>query len=111
MTRDKDEQRQFMDAMQRFSDNADKLMSLNSGNTTSSIQVNAGGIGVWACLTACIMMLAMVMIGGMWMSREFNRIDREMTDRREGMERMQTYLSAIYAQAPHLKPKEEENAK
>ena len=83
----------------------------SSNNGVSTITVNAGGVGVWACLTACIMMISMMLIGGMWMSREFNRIDREMTDRREGMERMQTYLSAIYAQAPHLKPKEEENAK
>lgn len=96
MTRDKDEQRQFMDAMQRFSDNADKLLNMNSGNTTSSIQINAGGIGVWACLTGCL--VSMVFCGVMAVM---------FLDMNRKYDRTQDLLSVIYQQAPWLKPPEE----
>lgn len=82
----------------------------SSGSANSNINVSAGGIGVWACGTACLIMLAVSMVGGMWMSRELNRIDREMADRKDDAERARTYLSAIYAQAPQLQPKEYEDA-
>lgn len=81
----------------------------NTQTGVSTITVNAGGVGVWICGTACCVMLAVSMVAGMWVSREFTRIDREMGDRQDEMDRMQAYLSAIYAHAPHLKPKEESN--
>jgi hypothetical protein len=82
-------------------------LSPESGNATS-VTISAGGVGVWIATTACLVMLAVLLVGGLWMSRELNRIDVTMSERKEEADRMQTYLSAIYAQAPHLKPKDEE---
>lgn len=80
--------------------------------SASTININAGGIGVWVAATSCIVMLAMLGMGGMWLSREFtskqladNAQDREITD-------LGDHLHAIYMQAPQLQPptkKEVEN--
>lgn len=90
-------------------DNLDQMATNQSGQqSVSSITVDAGGVGVWIASTACMVMLGVLIVGGLWMSRELNRIDVTMSERKEEADRMQTYLSAIYAQAPHLKPKDEE---
>lgn len=86
-----------------------RMATNHSGQqSVSSITIDAGSIGVWIAATACLVMLAALVVGGLWMSRELNRIDVTMSERKEEADRMQTYLSAIYAQAPHLKPKDEE---
>lgn len=69
----------------------------NSSNAT--IQVNAGGIGMWVAVTCCAVMfvlgIAMAVLGGLAYTSTQQRLDR-----------MQDYLNAIYMQAPQLKPKE-----
>jgi len=100
MSISKDEQRELVDALHRFSSTADKVMSLNSGNTTSSIQVNAGGVGVWICVCLCCMMLVSMVMGAVWMSREFNRYDSDLSERKAESDRAQTYLSSIYGRMP-----------
>lgn len=90
------DQKELIEALQRFTDKADRVLSMNSGNTTSSIQVSAGGIGVWACLTACI--VSMVLCGGMAVM---------FLDMNRKYDRTQDLLSVIYQQAPWLKPPEE----
>lgn len=117
------DQRALIDALDRFTDKADKILSLNSGNTTRSIQVNAGGIGVWICVCLCCMMLVSVVMGAVWMSREFNRYDSDLSERKAESDRSQTYLSSIYGRMPQwmreevekeastkLKEKEKSNA-
>lgn len=81
-----------------------------AGNqNVSHVQIAAGGIGVWLATTACMVMLATLLMGAMWGSREFARIDKELLERKEEGQRMQSYLSAIYVQAPSLKPQEEKS--
>lgn len=94
------DQKELIEALHRFSDRSEKLLNMNSGNTTSSIQVNAGGVGVWICVCMCCMMLVSVAIGAVWMSREFNRYDSDLSERKAESDRSQTYLSSIYGRMP-----------
>lgn len=69
-------------------------LSPESGNVTQ-FTVNAGGIGVWLCVTACTVMFVLTVVVGMLfldLSRKYDR--------------MQDHLSAIYMMAPQLKPKD-----
>lgn len=79
--------------------------------SSSTITVHHDGKGTWIAVTACLVMLAVVIVGtaiaSVWMAREFARIDKELNERKEEGQRMQSYLSAIYVQAPQLKPAEE----
>lgn len=76
---------------------------------TTTVRIEGGGVGVWVAVTCCLVMLAAMMVGSLWMTREFARIDKELNERKEEGQRMQSYLSAIYVNAPHLKPTEESN--
>lgn len=87
-------------ALDRFNDRTEQLLSLNSGNTTSSISINAGGVGIWICASLCGMMLVGLMVGGIWMNREFSRYDIAMSERKEEGDRAQTYLSSIFGRMP-----------
>lgn len=90
------DQRALIDALDRFTAQADKVLSLNSGNTSNAIHVNAGGIGVWACLTACAVSMVLCAV----MAVMFLDMNRKY-------DRTQDLLSVIYQQAPWLKPPSE----
>lgn len=90
------DQKELIEALHRFSDRSEKLINMHSGNTTSSIQINAGGFGVWASLTGCL--VAMVLCGVMAVM---------FLDMNRKYDRTQDLLSVIYQQAPWLKPPEE----
>lgn len=94
------DQKELIEALQSFAEKADKLLSLNSNNTNSSIVVSAGGVGVWICVCLCGMMLVSMCIGAVWMSREFNRYDVALSERKQESDRYQTYLSSIYGRMP-----------
>lgn len=67
-----------------------------AGNSNrSTISINAGGIGVWVATTACAVMLACNVFLAALVIEHSRRLDR-----------LEDYLSAIYMQAPHLKPQE-----
>lgn len=107
-----EERREFAKALHRFTSKADALLDgdlrNNSGNqSVNRITFEAGGAGVWIATTACLVMLAAMLVGGFWLSREFARVDKELNERKEEGQRMQSYLSAIYIQAPQLQPKDE----
>lgn len=79
----------------------------NSTSTTSTVSVNAGGMGVWLATTACLIMLGVVIVGALWASREFQRTDAQIAELRGQLGTTQSYLNAIYVQAPQLRPKDE----
>lgn len=83
------------------------------GGSNANINVSAGGIGVWVAATSCIIMLAVLVvggtIGGIWLSREFSRIDKELQERKGENERAQSYLSSIFLRAPQLNPDDKKN--
>jgi len=68
--------------------------AMNS-NSSTQIHVNAGGVGIWICATACLVML----VGFLLMLALFVEHSRKIDD-------LHDYLAAIYVQAPQLKPKE-----
>lgn len=84
----RDEQGELVAALNRFSDKADALLRTGNNNN-AKITVNAGGIGVWVSVTACLMMLAV----NMMVIALFVTHDRKISA-------MQDYLNAIYMQAP-----------
>ncbi len=82
-------------------------MQGNRGAQNTQIVRFEGGGPVWIAVTCCLVMLAAGAVGALWMSRELTRVDKELLERKEEGQRMQSYLSAIYVNAPHLKPAEE----
>ena len=61
----------------------------------STVTINAGGAGVWIAVTCCIVSFVI----NLGLAVAFLSHDRKI-------ERLQDYISAIYMQAPHLKPEE-----
>lgn len=78
-----------------------------SGNSTINLSMNVGAAGVWIAATCCLVMLAAMtvgsVVGGLWLVREFNRIDIALSERKEENDRAQTYLSSIFGRVPELK--------
>lgn len=100
---------------QSVKDIKDSLERIGAGRDASSnvntVKINAGGVGVWVSSTCCMVMLAVILVGGFWISREFTRTDKELNERKEELQRIQSYVSAIYVQAPQLRPKDEKDKK
>ena len=81
-------------AVDRLQKELDRLLPRNSNN--AKVEINAGGVGVWIASTACAIMVAVSLMLGMWVLALSAKVDR-----------LEDYLAAIYAQAPHLKPEDD----
>jgi hypothetical protein len=68
---------------------------LGAGSSNATIQVNAGGAGLWVAVTCCAVMLAANLFLAAIVMDHSRKID-DLGD----------YLAAIYAQAPQLKPED-----
>jgi hypothetical protein len=71
-----------------------EMLGAQSTNT-ATITVNAGGVGLWLAVTCCVVALVASAFLALMVHDQARQIDR-----------LDDYLNAIYAQAPHLKPKE-----
>lgn len=100
MTENQGDQRDLIEALQRFADKADQVLSLNSGNNSNTINMGSGERGIWICVCISMVTTAAVAVGSVWMSREFNRYDIALSERKEESDRAQTYLSSIYGRMP-----------
>ena len=78
-------------------------MSMGHGASNATITVQAGGLGVMIATGACVLMLAINVMQLVDRMRQ----DNEIRELRAADRRHDDYLSAIYMQAPHLRPKEE----
>ena len=81
--------------MVRFERAVDRLaqaLPSNSGNL-STINLNAGGVGVWIATTACAVMLAVNIVLVVILADHSRKIDD-----------LNHYINAIYMMAPQLKP-------
>lgn len=67
------------------------------GTQTVNVSVNAGGAALWVCTLAAVLCAASA-----WDAKHETRALREK------MDVMQAHLSAIYMQAPHLKPESDQ---
>lgn len=53
-----------------------------SGNR-SDININAGGLAVWISATACIVVMALSVVGAIYLIRELGEQDRQLQELRE----------------------------
>lgn len=80
-------------ALNRFIDRLDRM---DRTANTAQISVSAGGVGTWIaafCAGLCFVMTMVLLVLYVDQSRKVDDLG--------------DYLSAIYAQAPHLKPEED----
>ena len=56
---------------------------LPRNDNTAKIDVNAGSIGVWLAATACVVCVAVMVVGGIFVTREFVRYDQQLQELRE----------------------------
>lgn len=83
------------------------LLRALRGTNTTTVQINAGGVGVWLCTTALAVVCALSVVFVVVSRQEAQRRDAEVSELRRDVQTLRDYLAAIYAQAPHLKPEEE----
>ena len=72
-------------------------MERSRSSNTTTVRIEGGGVGVWIATTACCVMIAVSMLLSLW-----------VVDLSRKVERLSDYLQAIYAQAPQLKPDEDQ---
>lgn len=82
-------------ALNRFSDRIDRLERVSAN---SNVSINAGGVGVWIASMAAVVCFVLALV----MMVLYVDLSRQVDD-------LGDYLSAIYMQAPHLKPEEKEH--
>lgn len=83
-----------------------RMATNHSGNQiVQPVTIQAGGIGVWIAATCCFVMLGLIVLGALWMSRELTRIDQRAAEQEVKIDRANTFLSAIWANAPELEKK------
>lgn len=92
------------DGFARMAGSLDKL-----GQPTSlTVRMDAGGVGIFAATTACLMMVAVMFASGFWVTWAFSQMQGKIDALQRASETQEAYLQAIYQIAPQLKPKESE---
>ena len=96
---DAEDVRRFSEATQRVHELQERLgMAGVTGVGTSSIHVNAGGVGVWLCAMCCAVMLTAALVGAFWVSREFNRVDSRFNDQTDTDSVQDAYIQKLRAE-------------
>ncbi|SDX52538.1 hypothetical protein [Lysobacter enzymogenes] len=83
--------REFRVGMERLEVALSRLDRGNGSNAT--INVNAGGIGVWLAATCCLAMLAAGFVGGLWMVSDRAEIRSQLRERRDGENAIRAYIN------------------
>lgn len=97
------------DLVKRFAAAVDRVHQVSerlgqSHNTgTSTVTVNAGGMGVWIATTCCMVMLASLLVGAFWVSREFTRLDARLNDQTDIDSVQDAYIHKLRAEQPKEK--------
>lgn len=99
-----DDQQRLLEGMDRLSKALGRLTAPTA--SSSNVRIDAGGVGVWAATTACMVMLGVMFFGAIWMGREFDKKDRELSELRAKTQTQQDYLNAIYQSLPNLQKQE-----
>ena len=95
--------KKFQESVARFEGIFERRKS-PSNNAT--INVNAGGVALWIAVTCCIVMFFSSSICAVFFVITIDNIHSELQERKEENSKMQSYLNAIYVNAPSLKPTE-----
>ena len=99
---DPDDLKNMQDSIARLSSVFDRRAAPPVNAAT--ITINAGGLGLWVAVTCCIVMFLTSFIFAAFFIITVNGINAELHDRKEENSKMQSYLNAIYVNAPSLKP-------
>lgn len=75
----------------------------NANSSSSNINFNAGGLALWAALTACLVMLAVTIVGSIFIAIALSDLNRQAQELRQADATMQAYINAGLVQ-----PKEPE---
>lgn len=94
----------LLDGIDRLTQSLERF-ALPTANS-SNVRIDAGGVGVWAATTACMVMLGVMFLGGIWMGREFDKKDRQISDISKKIETQQDYLNVIYQSLPNMQKSE-----
>lgn len=78
-------------ALNRFSDRIDRLERVSS---TAQISVNAGGAGLWAAVTACLVMLALSIVLAVFVASGMADLNRQTQELRQADATIQAYINA-----------------
>lgn len=72
-------------ALKRIHQSLDRVEQLADGGNrnTAKIEVNAGGVGVWIAATCCLVVMAVTIVGSVYITREFTRQDVQMQELRD----------------------------
>jgi heme exporter protein D len=72
-------------ALKRIHQSLDRVEQLADGGNrnTAKIEVNAGGVGVWIAATCCLVVMAVTVVGSVYITREFTRQDVQMQELRD----------------------------
>jgi hypothetical protein len=69
-----------------------------SQSPTATITVSAGGIGIWVAVTACLVTLAVSMVGGILVAIALSDLNRQTQELRQTNETQQAYINAAFGQ-------------
>lgn len=85
---------------------ADRLLEMlipGRNSSSSTITVHHDGRGVWLAVTCCVVMLSVMVVGGLWLSREFNRIDSVFNDLNDKDSVQDAYINKLRAEQKESK--------
>lgn len=84
----------------------ERMATNHTGNqNVTTVRFESGGFGVWIAATSCLVMLGMMIIGGLWVSREFTRMDRKAEEQENKIDRANVLLSATWQHIPEVAEK------
>lgn len=87
----------------------DLLMPYSHNGGKAEIHIHAGGLGIWACAGLCAAVLSAVIVGsvmgGMWLSREAQRIEQRAAEQEVKIDHANVLLSATWQHAPEVAEK------
>lgn len=94
------------EVIERLSKEIDRLR-IPATSSASTVNLNAGGIGVWVCTILFAINLAFLVALSVSVSDKLDKQDLDRREDRAEIKRLNEYLLAIWAKAPYLKPEEE----
>lgn len=92
--------------IQGLSENLTKLVAARgdvTANPAATITVNAGGVAVWASVTACLIMLAVTIVGGVLIAMALSNLNQQTQELRQTDQTIQAYINAGLVQPEETK--------
>lgn len=80
--------------MNRLVDRMDRMERARMPVSSAEISVNAGGAGLWAAVTACLVMLALSIVLAVFVATGMADLNRQTQELRQADATMQAYINA-----------------